>query len=206
MFRFGQWYAKTYRHWPYTLAFATCFVKGSISDSITQKKLEKNTINSNQDNWLDYKRNARFATWSGAYCGSVQHFVYNVLYARLFPASSVLSKVCCTAFDGLIHVPFFYFPSYYLFKSLFLGGNGIDGLNEFWDNKWKILTTYWKIWTPIIFSVMFFVPFEFRVGTIGVASLFWLILLSYIAPMTDSDHDKDITHQNIENINKQKEL
>ena len=170
------------------MAFGTCFVKGSISDGITQTKLEKQ-CDDNNNAILDYKRNMRFATWSGAYCGCIQHWVYNIFYGRLFPGTSILSRALCTAFDCTIHAPMFYFPSYYISKSLMTGGTANDGLNEYINNKWDILIPYWRIWIPTIFAVMFFIPFEFRVITIGLVSLFWLILLSYMVPMKDKDED-----------------
>ena len=178
------------------MAFGTCFIKGNISDGITQRKLE-NPSDENRDNdrFLDYKRNIRFAIWSGVYCGSIQHWIYNVLYAKIFPGTSIMSRLICTTFDCTIHGPCVYMPSYYVSKSLMTGGNAKVGLNEYRDNAWEILMTYWKVWVPTVFGVMFFVPPEFRVLAIGGVSLFWLILLSYVAPMVDINNDPDVSNQ-----------
>ena len=187
MSRFFNWYSRTYKRLPYPMAFITCFGKGSLSDGITQTKLEKNTKQIHKDQWLDYKRNVRFAVWSGTYCGCIQHFVYNVLYARLFPSTTVLSRLICTLFDCFVHGPVSYFPSYYISKSLMTGGTAMEGFDEYRNNIWKILTPYWKVWCPSIFLIMFFLPPQFRVLAIAGVSLFWLILLSYMSPMVEEN-------------------
>lgn len=186
----GRAYSKWYKKLPYIMAFGTCFIKGGMSDAFTQRQLEG--IPADNDQFLDYKRNARFATWSGAYCGCVQHWVYNVAYAYLFPGTSVMSRLICTAFDCTFHGPMVYIPCYYVSKSLMTGGTAKEGWNEFWDNKWETLRAYWKVWCPTVFVVMFFIPPEFRVLLIGAVSLFWLVVLSYIAPMVDQEEIEDL--------------
>lgn len=182
-----KWYAGTYRKWPYALAFATCFIKGSISDGITQTKLESN-------NEMDYKRNGRFAVWSGLYCGCIQHIIYNIFYTRLFPVITPLNRIGVTMIDCFGHVPFVFFPNYYIFRSLILGGTMNEGLNEYWNDKWNVLSAYWKLWIPSMFCIMSFVPFEFRIFVIGSVSIVWLIILSYLVPMTEQDKDPEIMH------------
>merc|ERR1719397_1039324 len=119
MSKFGRWYSTTYKKMPYLMAFATCFCKGSLSDSVTQTKIEDRKKGAKT---FDLKRNWRFATWSGAYCGSVQHFVYNVLYLRLFPGTQLLSRIGATTFDTMVHGPMVYLPTYFVCKSLLTGG------------------------------------------------------------------------------------
>merc|ERR1712228_157156 len=172
------------RKWPYALAFATCFIKGSASDGIAQTKLENAAT-------MDWKRNTRFATWSAGYCGMFQHWIYNILYARLFPSASVMSRIACTACDCSIHGPLVYLPTYYVCKSLMTGGSAKDGFDEWWINKWDISKAYWKVWIPTVFVMMFFIPFEFRVLTLSVVSLFWLVIVSYMAPMVDNEKNED---------------
>eukprot|EP01083_Nonionella_stella_P160891 526304_1 len=175
-----RWYAKSYRKWPYVMAFATCFIKGSVSDGITQTKLE-NTEK------MDSKRNTRFAVWSGMYCGCVQHVIYNILYQRLFPVVTPLNRVAVTMMDCFIHVPLLFFPIYYVFRSLIFGGSLADGLNEYWNEKWNVLPAYWKLWLPSMFCIMSFVPIEFRIFAIGSVSVIWLIIMSYLVPMTKTE-------------------
>lgn len=171
------------------MAFGTCFFKGSISDGVTQTKLEDRSHSTNAKNTLDIKRNLRFSTWSGAYCGAVQHFVYNVLYLRLFPGIHLSSKLAATTVDTLIHGPLVYLPTYYVCKSLLTGGSATDGLTEYSGNLWDIVTAYWKVWCPTVLITMTVMPMEFRILFISGVSLFWLMLLSYKAPMIEHDRD-----------------
>ena len=180
MSKFIGWYSSTYRKWPYSLAFATCFFKGSLSDSITQTKIEQNSD-------FDWKRNGRFAVFSGAYCGSVQHFIYNVFYQRLFPVITPWNRIGVTLIDCFGHVPCVFFPNYYMFRSLILGGSPVDGLSNYWNEKWAVLSAYWKLWIPAMFCIMSFVPYEFRILSIGGVSIVWLAILSYLAPMIEQN-------------------
>mmetsp|Transcript_5969 Transcript_5969/g.9508 ORF Transcript_5969/g.9508 Transcript_5969/m.9508 type:complete len:197 (-) Transcript_5969:23-613(-) len=177
-FSFPKWYRSKSIKWPYVMAFSTCLLKGSISDSFTQTKLEQNEQ-------FDFKRNSRFAIWSASYCGCVQHFLYNVLYPRMFPSVGWIATICAVAVDTGLHGPLCYLPVYYMSKSVMTGGTVKNGWQEYFENKWSILTAYWKVWTPTVIVMMRWIPPELRVLTLSGVSLFWLVLLSYIAPMTD---------------------
>jgi len=189
MSRFGRWYAKTYKNVPYIMAFGTCFVKGSLADGVTQTKIEEPRNGARKFNM---KRNVRFATWSGAYCGGVQHFVYNVLYSRLFPGTHLAHRVSATLVDTAIHGPMIYLPTYYISKSYLTGGTATDGLNEYSGNLRDIVISYWKVWCPTVLVTMTIMPMEFRILFISGVSLFWLMLLSYKAPMVDHAADPDL--------------
>ena len=195
MSRLKRWYSECYVKWPYIMAFGTCVCKGSISDNITQTKLEQNSKSQNE---FDWKRNVRFSVWSGLYCGSFQHLVYNVFYSRLFPVITPMNRIAVTIVDCFGHVPFVAMPNYYIFRSLILGGSAVDGVYDYWNEKWNVLSAYWKLWIPAMFCIMSFVPYEFRILSIGVVSIVWLAILSYLAPMIDSDtsmdHHVDHTH------------
>ena len=118
-----------------------------------------------------------------------QHFVYNVLYLRLFPGTHLLSRLSATTADTLIHGPLVYLPTYYVCKSLLTGGTAKEGLNEYSGNLWDIVTAYWKVWCPTVLITMTVMPMEFRILFISGVSLFWLMLLSYKAPMIDHQGD-----------------
>ena len=200
MKRFFQWYSRTYRVLPFSTAFVTCYLKGSVADAITQTKLESKSSNfgevRNNGNWfdrIDWMRNWRFSMFSGLYCGCIHHLIYNLLYSALFPASTWTSAIIKTVVDSFVHIPFSYFPVYFAMKSMFLGKSPLDGLKSYWyDEIWTVLPIYWKVWIPVLVFLFYFIPYELRVGTIAALSLFWLILLSYLSPMTDKQQTRQL--------------
>merc|ERR1719433_247389 len=71
---------------------------------------------------MDWRRNAAFATFSGAYLGIGQHYVYNVAFTRLFGAGNDLKTASIKVFaDATVHVPMIYLPLYYTFECTALG-------------------------------------------------------------------------------------
>ena len=163
--------------WPLSVAFVTCLAKGSASDAVAQVYLE-----GAKPRDIDWGRNARFSLFSAAYLGCGQHFIYNILYTRIFSkardAVTVFKKVCV---DNLIHVPIFYLPLYYASKALMLGGHAMAGLAQYRDEARECLINYWKIWTPVQIVNFWLMPTELRVAFMACASFFWLIVLSFIS-------------------------
>ena len=129
---FIQYYRAASAAAPLSVAFATCFLKGSGSDLTAQTMVEKRSLS--EVNW---RRNVAFAAFSGAYLGIGQHYIYNILFTRWFSARTDLltttKKVrgppgvvapCCVASqyvvvigtvlqvlaDSLWHVPMVYLP------------------------------------------------------------------------------------------------
>merc|ERR1712228_101741 len=205
MSRFVRFYGSAYNKWPYNLAFITCYIKGSIADCITQSKVEnykrsKISVDEN-DFWfnkIDWKRNAKFSFWSGLYCGSIQHYLYNVLYPSIFIGHSLRISLYKSMTDSFIAAPFFSMPFYFACKAVFLGQSWKDGIENYKNEMWKIMSADWKIWLPVITLVMFIIPVPFRIITIGTVSLLWLTLLSYLSPYIQNE--KDIMHSKEETL------
>ena len=142
---------------------------------------------------MDWKRNIKFSLWSGIYCGSIQHYLYNILYPSIFIGNSLRVSIYKSMTDSFICAPFFSMPLYFACKAIFLGDSWKDGINNYKNEIWGVLKAYWKIWLPVITLVMFFIPLEFRIATVGAISLLWLMILSYLSPIDDDLaelHDK----------------
>ena len=102
-----QWYRHTSVAAPLTTAFATCLLKGSASDLVAQVQVEKCER-------VDWRRNAAFALFSGAYLGIGQHAIYNVAFTRIFgTGTDLLTGLKKVIADSLVHVPLIYLPLYY---------------------------------------------------------------------------------------------
>eukprot|EP01084_Bolivina_argentea_P209940 357500_1 len=214
-FNFLRWYGSMYTNFPYRIlivimAFGTCFVKGCIADCVTQSKLEnygRNIDNKNNSRYwfskIDWKRNVKFGIWSGLYCGSIQHHLYNVLYPSIFIGHSFRVSLYKSMTDNFITNPFFGFPLYFSCKAIFLGQSWKDGLKNYKNEIGNVIKTYWSIWLPTITLVLFIVPVPFRIATVGCVSLLWLTILSYLSPYTPNemenkeliDHETEIMTQ-----------
>ena len=194
MSRFLRWYGSTYTKWPYILSFMTCYVKGSIADCIAQSKLENygrsGLQKEDEDRYwfhkVDWKRNFKFSIWSGLYCGSIQHHLYNVLYPSIFIGHSLRASLYKSLTDSFIMAPFVATPSYFVCKAVFLGQTWKRGIANYKDEMWTVLRCHWLLWIPVIAAVMFFVPEPFRIATVGSVSLLWLTVLSFLSPYTHS--------------------
>ena len=104
-------YRKLSTRAPLGVAFATCFVKGSASDAVSQQVVEQRPA-------LDVQRNTAFAFFSGAYLGCGQHFVYNVAFTRVFGSGRSAGVALCKVLaDAIVHVPCVYLPLYYAFET-----------------------------------------------------------------------------------------
>lgn len=198
------------------MAFLTCYTKGSAADVVTQTQVEtrldkednktqlqgiQNTCTTNhtvekvsnrmnpnlQTKSIDCARNARFALFSGLWCGCAQHWVYNIFYPCLIPSTTVYGSMAKVLVDNFMYVPGIYFPVYYTFKSLFLSDMQIsDGIKSYWNEKWTVLPAYWKVCLPAVFIIFHFVPMEFRIASIAGLGFVWLCVLSFLSPMTEN--------------------
>ena len=196
MARFVRFYGSAYNKWPYSIAFITCYIKVSIADCVTQSKVEnyqrsKEKIDDDNEgywfNKIDWKRNAKFAFWSGLYCGSIQHYFYNILYPSIFIGNSLKMSLYKSMTDSFITAPFVGMTFYYGCKSFLSGQSFKEGMQNYRDEFWNVMSAYWKIWLPVITLVMFVVPVPFRIITIGSVSLLWLMILSHLSPCIENE-------------------
>lgn len=173
-------YDRSYSRFPMTVAFATCAVKACASDVVAQKQLEGASR-------VDRARTGKFTVWGGLYCGCFQHLLYNVLYPRLFAAPSgrggQLKIVQTLLFELCVHFPLVANPVYYTCNSVFTGGTFIDGLREYRDDFWRIMSMVWAVWTPAHFVTFAVVPPPFRIAWVASVSFGWLVVLSFVNPM-----------------------
>lgn len=168
-------YATASRAWPLPVAFVTCWAKGSASDLVTQKALE-------QKAQVDWRRNVAFATFSGAYLGCGQHYIYNIIFTRWFGAGLDLrTAVKKVVADGLWHVPLVYLPLYYAFEDTVLRDGPVSGLRRYSEEWWSCMKPYWGMWTFFHLANFQFTPPELRIGLIACMSFLWLVVLSYIS-------------------------
>ena len=172
-------YDAAYARRPMITAFATCAVKSGASDVVAQRQLEG-------ANTIDVSRTGKFLTWGGAYCGCFQHLLYNVAYPRVFGSAGKLKLLPTMCFELGVHFPFVANPCYYACNSLFTGRTATDGLIRYRDEFWNVMRVVWCIWTPAHYMTFAVVPPRFRIAWVASVSFGWLVVLSYLNPMSSS--------------------
>mmetsp|Transcript_5213 Transcript_5213/g.17085 ORF Transcript_5213/g.17085 Transcript_5213/m.17085 type:complete len:214 (+) Transcript_5213:79-720(+) len=159
---------------PLGTAFVTCFVKGSASDCVVQHY---------EGGPFDLRRNVAFASFSGVYLGVGQHYIYNVLFSRLFGSGrDVATAAKKVVADAVVHVPAVYLPLYYPFETVATGrGTVRDGLDRYAEDAPRVLTTYWCTWPPAHFLSFSVLPQELRISFVAGLSFVWLCYLSNVS-------------------------
>ena len=90
---------------------------------------------------IDWRRTSFFGLFGCFYLGGFQYLVYVKIFSRVFPRADSFVKLTMAqklkdhagmlqvvgqiAADLLIHIPFFYFPTFLLLKDLMLNPEGI---------------------------------------------------------------------------------
>jgi protein Mpv17 len=177
-------YARFYERRPYVTSFVTCLAKGSIADAATQAWLEKRPR-------LDVRRTALFGLWSAAYCGCAQHYIFNVVFARVFGIGTgfgvALRKACA---DSFIATPLLGIPIYYSCKPLIEGTGGLssfpmDGLREYAGIFREFYFKPAMVWIPAHLLTFSLIPQPLRIGWTATVSLGWL---SFVSMTSHADH------------------
>jgi len=184
----------------YPLLFGACFTSGKtcLADFFVQTYVEGKALDD-----VDWKRTSVFMVFGFFYMGIAQYYLYVELMAkRLYPnagkyaAKSLKDKMkdikgtkelfAQVAIDQIIHVPFVFYPCYYLTKCAIMevpAGHEDQSLPELVWYKWTTnfvadVKTSWMIWIPcntVNFGMM---PMHFRVPFMAVCSFGFCLVLS----------------------------
>lgn len=164
-------------------------IKTSFSDLLVQKVVE-------QKEYIDWKRNAAFATFGFIYLGGVQYAIYVPLFGRLFPGAAAFAakslrdklkdtrgmfNVAAQVFlDQCVHHPLMYFPAFYCTRELVMKEKPdiIGVLKEYQSNFKEDMFALWKVWVPSTFLNFAFMPMWARIPWVAGTSLLWTCILS----------------------------
>lgn len=162
---------------PWVCGVTTCFVKGSASDIVAQKVVEKRDK-------VNLGRNLGFALFSGAYTGLFQNLLYMHVYTRLFGTASTLAMAARKSlFDAGVHVPLLYMPVGYTMANIFTsdGLNPLAGLNQYKEEFWESNLSAAMVWVPAHLLTFSVVPPHLRIPFTASVSFGWLVMMSSIA-------------------------
>ena len=182
------------------LMFGACFtcMKTAGADIFVQTYVEKKEWED-----VDWRRTATFAVFGFGYMGIAQYFLYVHLMARrwfpnagAYAAKSLREKMkdrqgtrelfAQVAIDQIIHIPFIFYPAYYLTKSAIMEkpvGHEDDSVPGLAFYKWKKnffgdLKTSWTIWIPANLINFGFMPMHFRISFMACVSFGFCVVLS----------------------------
>ena len=160
---------------PVASSFVFCVAKGSMSDIISQRVLE--------DHAISWRRNLSFSLYSGFYLGLAQYGIYNTLFIRIFGTSqSLRNSIRKVLADSLVHVPFVYFPVYYIRNTLSLGRViAIDGIASYIQDATSsnLLISYYTLWPAVQMVTFTTISPHLRIPFIASVSFAWLMYLSF---------------------------
>jgi len=149
-------------------------------DVIAQTIFEGST---NLDDY-DVMRTAGFAGFGLFYGGTVGTFFYTVLWQRLFGHLPAMKKaVCMTTADTLIHVPFVYFPVFYVVTELVyhkqITINAVRrALQKFRAALPEDMVSCCMVWVPMHIFNFALLPIQLRMPFMSTVGIIWGTVLS----------------------------
>ena len=186
-----QWIDRFARARP--LAFAVVFgaAKNTAADLIIQNQVEGRKMHD-----VDWQRVGVFASFGMCYVGAAQYFLFN----RLLPALPWIGRgllrgdpraaVKAVAFDQLVHMPFFYFPSFYFFREWGCGERSIQNVIRDWKSSvGPDMLLQASIFVPVQIVNFRYLPLRYRVPWVTTAGFFYVMALS----ATRGDIEKKIS-------------
>mmetsp|Transcript_2935 Transcript_2935/g.9797 ORF Transcript_2935/g.9797 Transcript_2935/m.9797 type:complete len:201 (-) Transcript_2935:205-807(-) len=181
---------------PFNFNLLVATAKTSGADLLTQTVVEKKSLGD-----VDWRRNASFAVFGFLYLGGFQYWLQVTMFKRWFvgverftqlslrekvrdlPGLGVAAKQIF--FDCFIHLPFMYYPTFYVVKEAVQGDSPqpdrwvAQGLSKYVGNFVPDQRAMLSVWFPADI-VIFSVPLYLRLPTRHVVSFGWTAYLSFL--------------------------
>jgi protein Mpv17 len=159
-----------------TKTLTSAFLFGA-GDLMTQTQFEKKSE-------IDLPRFGRMVAWGGLFA-PLAHVWYGAL-DRMIPGAGVTvvaSKVIADQLTWTVFINCAFFWSTTVMET----GDSNLGIKAIQDKLWPTLKVNWVVW-PVLQTInLGFVPLEYRLLYINIASLFWSAYLSKMAATKSSD-------------------
>ena len=179
--------------WPLASGVAIATVNTVAADTVVQHMVEKKQKH-------DWQRTAVFFSFGAVYLGGFQYLLYSVMYPRWFTRGGPFSALTFRQkladskgqahvgmqlfVDQFIHVPFIYFPTFYLMQDAMQKGtvslsNTTSALRRYADNFLGDNIAQWQVFLPANLINFTFCPLWFRVPFAATISFGWTMILSF---------------------------
>lgn len=119
-----------------------------------------------------------FAIFGLFITGPASHYFYHLLEV-LFPNTVPYCLIKRLLLERLIFAPAFLLLFYVVMNAL-EGKTFADVQNKLKTSYWPAMKMNWKLWTPIQFININYVPVQFRVLFANMVALFWYAYLSSV--------------------------
>ncbi|KAJ8602093.1 hypothetical protein CTAYLR_001648 [Chrysophaeum taylorii] len=182
--------------YPFNFNLIVATLKTSAADILTQTTVERKAPHE-----IDWRRNASFAVFGFSYLGGFQYWLQVNMFRRWFAGMDRFTQLSfaeklrdtrglVTAgkqifFDCFIHLPFMYYPTFYVVKQAVQGDDTTpdaivsNGLTKYVTNFLPDQTAMLSVWFPADF-IIFSVPLWLRLPTRHVVSFGWTAYLSFL--------------------------
>jgi len=179
---------------PFAFQLGVATVKTAAADLLVQRYVEGKTE-------IDWKRNAVFTVFGGAYLGGFQWLIYVTAFRRWFPnmdkfAAQTLKQKMANrpgqidlmkqvTFDNFVHYTFIYFPVFYVFKESIQQNEETSGpmgvvtgaMEKYSTNFWGDNLAIWALWIPADI-IIYAIPIWMRLPANHGISFVWTCILS----------------------------
>ncbi|CAM5100045.1 unnamed protein product [Eretmochelys imbricata] len=150
----------------------------SALGSLLSQFIERSRKKPGSSKSLDLSGPLRFAIYGFLFTGPLSHYFYLYL-EQLIPSNVPFAMVKRLLLDRLVVAPPFLLLFFFVMN--LLEGKDLSAFAEkIKSGYWVALKMNWKVWTPVQFINVNYVPMQFRVLFGNLVSLFWFAYLASI--------------------------
>ncbi|KAF5923856.1 peroxisomal membrane protein 2 [Diceros bicornis minor] len=168
-------YLRLLRLYPVLTKAATSGILSALGNLLAQMS-EKQQKKENCSQKLDVSGPLRYAIYGFFFTGPLSHFFYLFL-EHWIPSEVPLAGVKRLLLDRLLFAPAFLLLFFFIMN--FLEGRDTAAFAaKMRSGFWPALRMNWRVWTPVQFININYVPLQFRVLFANVVALFWYAYLA----------------------------
>jgi len=171
--RFVLWYVSNLHDKPVITKSITSAITALLGSFVSQLRTRGNISN------IHWPSVFSITLFGLSITGPLSHYFY-VLLDRLIPPSknrvTFLKRLLA---DRLLFGPFILYL-FFIFTTLFEGKSLETARKKIDQNYWNTFTTSIKVWTPVQFINVNYVPPMFRVLVANIVSAFWTMYLASV--------------------------
>ncbi|XP_037016979.1 peroxisomal membrane protein 2 [Artibeus jamaicensis] len=167
-------YLRLLRLYPVLTKAATSGILSALGNVLAQMIKKRKKENRSQK--LDGNGPLTYAIYGFFFTGPLSHFLY-LFMEHWIPPEVPWAGVKRLLLDRLIFAPAFLL-SFFLIMNFLEGGDPAAGAAKVRSAFWPALQTNWRIWTPVQFININYVPLQFRVLFANLVAVFWYAYLA----------------------------